>query len=166
MANYGGSISAFAIDSVTGALTVVPGSPFPTAPALISGQVPGANSVTVDPARKFLYAAINQGNDISGYSINASTGALTPISGSPFSSGSVPMTVRVDPTGRYAYATNAYSNDISAYSIDSGTGALTPIAGSPFSSGGSFPSGLAIDPSGAFLFCNQLELEYRLSLRN
>ena len=152
MANYSGSISAFTMDSVTGALTAVSGSPFPTAPALISGQVPGANSVTVDPTGKFLYAAINQGNDISGFLIDSTTGALTPISGSPFSSGSVPMSVRVDPSGRYAYATNAYSNDISAYSINSSTGALTPIAGSPFSTGGSSPAGLAIAPSGGFLF--------------
>jgi 6-phosphogluconolactonase (cycloisomerase 2 family) len=152
MANYGGSISAFTINSVSGGLTAVSGSPFPTAPALISGQIPGANSVTVDPTGKFLYAAINQGNDVSGYLINSSTGALTPISGSPFSAGSVPMAVRVDPSGRYAYVTNADSNNVSAYSINSSTGALTPIAGSPFSSGGNFPTGLAIDPAGGFLF--------------
>jgi 6-phosphogluconolactonase (cycloisomerase 2 family) len=152
MSNYGGSISGFTINSATGGLTAVSGSPFPTAPALISGQVPGATSVTVDPTGKFLYAAINQGNDISGYLINSSTGALTPISGSPFSAGSVPMTVRVDPSGRYAYVTNAYSNNISAYSINSSTGALTPIAGSPFLSGGNFPTGLAINPTGGFLF--------------
>jgi len=152
MANYGGSVSAFTINSVSGGVTAVSGSPFPTAPALISGQVPGANSITVDPTGKFLYAAINQGNDISGYLINSSTGALTPILGSPFSAGSVPMTVRVDPSGRYAYVTNANSNNISAYSIDSSTGALTPIAGSPFLSGGTFPTGLAIDPTGRFLF--------------
>ena len=152
MANYGGSVSAFTINSVSGGLAAVSGSPFPTAPALISGKVPGANSVTVDPTGKFLYGAINQGNDISGYLINSSTGALTPILGSPFSAGSVPMTVRVDPSGRYAYATNAYWNDISAYSINSSTGELTPIAGSPFSSGGNFPAGLAIDPTDRFLF--------------
>jgi 6-phosphogluconolactonase (cycloisomerase 2 family) len=152
MANYGGSISAFTINSVTGGLTSVSGSPFPTAPALISGKIPGANSVTVDPTGKFLYAAINQGNDISAYLINASTGALSPITGSPFPAGSVPMAVRVDPSGRYAYVTNADSNNISAYSINSSTGALTPMAGSPFSSGGSFPQGLAIDPTGAFIF--------------
>jgi 6-phosphogluconolactonase (cycloisomerase 2 family) len=153
MANYGGSISAFKIDSVTGGLTAVPGSPFPTAPAIISGQPPGANSVTVDPTGKFLYAAINQGNDLSAYLIDSNTGALTPISGSPFSAGNVPMTVRVDPSGRYAYATNLHSNNISAYSIDSGTGALTPIAGSPFSSADlASPTGVAIDPSGGFIY--------------
>jgi 6-phosphogluconolactonase (cycloisomerase 2 family) len=152
MANYGGSISAFKIDPATGGLTAVSGSPFPTAPAIVSGQVPGASSVTVDPTGRFVYAAVNQANGISAYLIDSSSGALTPISGSPFSAGSTPVTVRVDPSGRYAYVTNADSNNISAYLIDSNTGKLTPIAGSPFSSGGIFPSGLAVDPSGRFVY--------------
>ena len=152
MANYAGSISAYAINSATGALSTVSGSPFPTAPAAIAGQVPGAVSVTVDPTARFLYAAINQGNDISAYAIDSSTGALTPIPGSPFPAGTLPMTVRVDPTGRFAYVTNANSNNISAYSIDSVTGALTALAGSPFLTGGSSPIGLAIDPVDNFVF--------------
>jgi 6-phosphogluconolactonase len=152
MANYAGSISAYSINSATGGLTAVSGSPFPTAPAAIAGQVPGALSVTVDPTARFLYAAINQGNDISAYAIDSSTGALTPIPGSPFPAGTVPMTVRVDPSGRFAYVTNANSNDISAYAIDSATGALTALAGSPFSTGGSSPGGLAVDPSGKFIY--------------
>jgi 6-phosphogluconolactonase (cycloisomerase 2 family) len=151
MANYGGGISAFTINSVTGGLTAVPGSPFPTAPPIIAGQVPGVNSVTVDPTGKFVYAAINQGNDISAYTIDSSTGALTAVAGSPFVAGSLPVTVRVDPSGRYAYAANYDSNSISAYLINSSTGALTPIAGSPFPSGGG-PGSLAINTSGQFLY--------------
>lgn len=151
MANYSGSISAFMIDAATGDLTAVSGSPFLTAPAAIAGQVAGANSVTVDPSSRYLYAAINQGNDISAYAIDSNTGELTPIAGSPFPAGKVPMTVRVDPSGRFVYVANAYSNDISAYVIDP-VGALTPIAGSPFASGGTFTSGLAIDLSGKFVY--------------
>jgi 6-phosphogluconolactonase len=159
MANYGGAISAFTIDSVTGALTAVSGSPFATAPPIVADLVPGVNSITIDPTGKFLYAAINAGNDISAYVIDSSTGALTPVAGSPFPAGSVPMTVRVDPSGRYAYVTNMDSDSISAYLINSSTGALTPIPGSPFlnSVGGAWPTGLAIDPSGQFVYVlNQL----------
>jgi 6-phosphogluconolactonase len=152
MANYGGGISAFTINSITGGLTAVSGSPFPSALPILAGQIPGVNSVTVDPTGKFLYAAINQANDISAYVINSSTGALTPVVGSPFPAGNVPMTVRVDPSGRYAYVTNMDSNSISAYLVNSSTGALTPIAGSPFPSGGASPTGLAVDPSGRFVF--------------
>jgi 6-phosphogluconolactonase len=157
MADYAGSISAYAIDPATGSLTTISGSPFPTAPAIVAGQVPGANSVTVDPTGRFLYVAISQGNDISGYAIDQGSGALTPISGSPFAAGDAPMTIRVDPSGKFAFVTNANSNNISAYSIDATTGALTPIAQSPFSTRGLFPVGLAIDPSGNFIYATNSE---------
>lgn len=152
MANYGGSISAFLINSTTGGLSPVPGSPFPTAGAAIAGQVPGSNSVAVDPNGKFLYAAVTQGNDISAYVIDSSSGALTSIPGSPFAAGRSPMTVRVDPSGKFAFVTNGNSNAISAYSIDITTGALMPVPGSPFPTGGSTPTGLTVDPSNGFVY--------------
>ena len=152
MANYAGGISAFTINSDTGGLTAVSGSPFPTAPPVPPSLVPGVNSVTVDPTGKFVYAALNGGNDISAYAVDSSTGALTNVGGSPFPAGSVPMAVRVDPSGRYAYVTNLDSNNISAYTINGSTGALTPIAGSPFPSNGAGPTGLAIDASGRFVY--------------
>lgn len=165
MANYAGGISAFTINSDTGGLTAVSGSPFPTAPPVAPSFVAGVNSVTVDPTGKFVYAALNGGNDVSAYVIDSSNGALTSVVGSPFSAGTVAMAVRVDPSGRYAYVANLDSDNISAYVIDSSTGALTPIAGSPFPGGGGTPTGppmqgpvgagptgLAIDPSGRFVY--------------
>jgi 6-phosphogluconolactonase (cycloisomerase 2 family) len=162
MANYGGSISAFTINSVTGGLAAVPGSPFPTAPPIPPNNNSGVNSVTVDPTGKFVYAALNGSNAISAYTINSSTGALTPVTGSPFPAGSVPYMVRVDPSGRFAYATNLHSDNISAYSINSSTGALTPIAGSPFSfpTLNGAPNGLAVDSSGRFLYATDSNLNY------
>jgi 6-phosphogluconolactonase (cycloisomerase 2 family) len=76
---FDNTISAFAIDASTGALTSVSGSPFATGAA---GGSPFA--LAMEPAGMFLYTA-NQGSDnISGLSINVTTGALMPISGSPF----------------------------------------------------------------------------------
>jgi 6-phosphogluconolactonase (cycloisomerase 2 family) len=154
-ANYSGGISAFKINSVTGGLTGVPGSPFATAPTSNPYNISGVNSVTVDPTGKFVYAAIEEGDDISAFVIDSSTGALTPVTGSPFHAGTTPATVRVDPSGRFAYATNMGSNSISAYLVNSSSGALTPIAGSPFSTGpltAPGPYGLAVDPSGRFVY--------------
>jgi len=77
--SHDNTISAFTIDATTGALTSVSGSPFATG-AL--GGFPFA--LAMDPAGMFLYTA-NQGSDnISGLSINATTGTLTSITGSPF----------------------------------------------------------------------------------
>src|SRR5206468_1456463 len=95
-------------------------------------------SVAVDPTGKFAYVT-NSGthgdNTVSGYTINATTGALTPIPGSPFAAGLNPLFVVVDPTGKFAYVTNFSDNTVSGYTIDA-TGALTPIPGSPFATGG------------------------------
>lgn len=75
------NISAYTIDGGTGALTPLPGSPF------TSGENP--NSVVISPSGKFVYVvdAENSSSDnISAYALNATTGALTPVPGSPFPS--------------------------------------------------------------------------------
>jgi len=46
-------------------------------------------------------------NDVSAYSINATTGALTPVAGSPFATGDNPTRIAVDPTGKFVYVTNS-----------------------------------------------------------
>ncbi len=69
------------------------------------------------------------------YTIDAATGALTPMPGSPFAAGQHPVSVMVDPTGKFVYAANEQSNNVSAYRIDGTTGALTPMPGSPFAAG-------------------------------
>jgi 6-phosphogluconolactonase len=122
-----GNVSAYTIDSSTGALTAIAGSPF------VAGQ--GPQSVAVDPSGKFAYVA-NFGGGVSGYTIGPTTGALTPIAGSPFAAGNGPNIGAVDPSGKFAYVTNFSGNNVSGYTIDPSTGALTAVAGSPFAAGG------------------------------
>ena len=43
--------------------------------------------IAVDPTGKFLYVVNGGSSTVSAYTINASTGALTPVSGSPFDTG-------------------------------------------------------------------------------
>ena len=77
---------------------------------------------------KFVYV-INEGpNNISAYSINAATGSLTPVSGSPFTAGKYTENVAVDPTGKFVYVTNWGDGNISAYTVNASTGALTRSA--------------------------------------
>src|ERR1700727_3024926 len=78
MANIGkNSVSALSINSTTGALTVVPGSPFPTG-FLTNEPI----AVAVDPTGKF---AIADGSGfVAGSSINPVSGALTLFAGPPF----------------------------------------------------------------------------------
>ena len=81
----------------------------------------------VDPTGKFVYVANYVSSNISGYAINSTTGALTDISGSPFSAGSEPKSVTVDPTGKFVYVVNFNDGDILGYTINPTTGALTSI---------------------------------------
>ena len=120
-----GGVAAFAINSSTGALTNVPGSPFPTGsndPAFIAGE----------PSGKFIYVA--DIDAIDGYVIDANSGALSPIAGSPFLTASSPQSIAVDPSGTFLYASGYQDSVIFGFSVDSGTGSLTALVGSPFPS--------------------------------
>src|SRR5450432_1517964 len=92
---YGGNVSAYTVNSSTGALRAVAGSPF------AAGSEPIL--VAVDPSGRFVYVTndcvtvnnCNSGN-VSAYTINSSTGALAAIAGSPFAAGYFPRSVVVD----------------------------------------------------------------------
>ena len=75
------TISAFALDSASGALMSVSGSPFPSGGR---GNVNGPLGIAAGGS--FAYVC-NASNDISVFSINTTTGVLTAVAGSPFSAG-------------------------------------------------------------------------------
>lgn len=101
----------------------------------------------------FVYTANSAGTPatVSVLASNPTTGALSPVSGSPYNTGSSSRALRVDPAGKYVYVANTSSGDISAFTINSSTGALSPIAGSPFSVEAGV-NGIAIDPTGTYLY--------------
>lgn len=162
-----GNVSAYTINAASGALTAVVGSPFAAgnSPYAVTVYAPkfGYNAA----ANAFAYVANGGSNDISAYTIDGVSGALTPVSGSPFAAGNGPRSITVDPSGpvtssptgvvsvdpagKFAYIANAASNSISAYSINGNTGALTAVSGSPFPAGNT-PYSAAVDPSAKFLF--------------
>src|SRR6266849_2313018 len=149
VANDGSSnVSAYTINSTTGALSPVTGSPF------AAGSFPF--SVAVDPTGKFAYVANACGvtctvsGNVSAYTIDSTTGALSPVPGSPFAAGSFPISVAVDPSGKFAYVVDFFGG-VSAYTINSTTGALSPVPGSPFAAG-SGPRSVAVVPSGKFAY--------------
>jgi 6-phosphogluconolactonase len=130
------AISVFSIASPTGRLTPVAGSPFST--FSLAGAPDDAQALVVTPNGKFLYSLGNLvgscgGNNISGLAINPTTGALTPIPGSPFSDGEQPLRGVVDSQSRFLFVADNTPDKISVFSINPTTGALTPVTGSPFS---------------------------------
>lgn len=144
-----GGVLAFTIDSTTGALTAVPGSPFPISSS--SSGVAQLSQIVVDPSGNFVYVALTSTNQVAAFAI-ASTGALTPVPGSPFAAGKGPLalaTFNNSPHNNFLYVANALGGTISGYSIDSSSGVLTPLSGSPFA----IPAAaLASDLSGGHLY--------------
>src|SRR5262245_57450335 len=69
-------------------------------------------------AQQFVYVAGAESNAVAGFNLNIFTGALTPIPGSPFSTGLTPFAVAVDQAGRFAYVANVGSNSVSAFAIN------------------------------------------------
>ena len=98
----------------------------------LHSPAPASPAVAVPPSGEFLYTSGRSANDVSAYRINRTTGALAPISGSPFAAGTEPFFIAISSSGQFVYAPDAFSDQISGYSIDASTGALMPLEGSPF----------------------------------
>jgi 6-phosphogluconolactonase (cycloisomerase 2 family) len=145
------TVSGFAVAG-NGALTPVPGSPFATGGIGGGGGPFAVNRVTTCSAQKLIYASNAKSNDVSGFSVDPSTGGLAPVPGSPFATGGSSggaIALACTPDGQFLIAANNGSSDITVFRIGS-DGALTAILGSPFALD-SRPVGIAISPDGRFL---------------
>ena len=154
----GGAIDAWTINSNTGALVPIPGSPFSlggvTSPAGLA--VADGNAVIAqDVPGPFLYVA-DAGKIDALQVANNGTGTLTAVPGSPFTTGTN-LYLTVDPMSRFVFAADEDPpGGVLALAINSSTGALTPVPGSPFpisnSSGSLHPGQIVVDGSGSFVY--------------
>ena len=149
-----GAVSTFSFSN--GVLTQIVDSP------VFSGA--GATGLAVNAGGKFLYVAntsarnpppytVTTGN-ISGFSIDPTTGGLTPLLSSPFAAvgGSGPTQLAIDPSGQFLYSsTPGTADSIWCFTINSTTGQLTAVPNSPFSlaAGSTFAS---FDPTGGHFY--------------
>ena len=95
-------ISAFTVNSGTGALTVVANSPFNTGA--------GPLSVAVNPTNNLLFTANQAANNVSSFKIQSGGGLTEQTSaGSPFSvsPSTSPVWVAPDPSGNFLYPCHA-----------------------------------------------------------
>ncbi len=137
------AIVAFAVNATTGALTPVTGSPY----TVSTGRV---RALAITPDNKYLYTADRDviGSGIFGYTINGTTGALTPMA-SPFSGDNI-GTLIVDKAGKFVYAGSPDDVVVSGYSLNASTGALTFI--NDYQVGISNISVWTFDPTGTYLY--------------
>ncbi|HUO66018.1 MAG TPA: beta-propeller fold lactonase family protein, partial [Gammaproteobacteria bacterium] len=138
-----GDLKVYSIDPSTGALTLR---------STVSGPAAGGSAL-ITPEGRFLYDTSPTG--IYEFSIDASTGALAQLAGSPVAYNIVPGPGVIHPSGKFLYVTNAdqavTSNaQLSAWSIDSQTGELTAIALSPAAVTAAQQISVTIDGSGQY----------------
>jgi len=152
VANRGSNdISAFRLDSATGALLAVKGSPFS------AGTNP--TELCVDAGGRFLYVANYYSDEISAFRIDPRTGALAQVQGSPFGCMSGPSGIAVDPKGRFLYLTNNSSDEtrvlasprdfVSAFTINPSNGFITM---GMVMRAGKRPLIPAVEPGGRFVY--------------
>jgi len=144
------SIDAFEIDSISGDLTPVPGSPYiMRKPFSTCDQYPfGCDPTDIaDDYGRFLYVDETFGEAVQAYGISRTTGTLSNLPGSPFPS-QAPLSVYAEPTGRFLYVLTVFSG-VSQYAINAGDGTLTHVRDIPV---GASPYRMRGDPSGKFLY--------------
>jgi len=111
-------------------------------PVVAVGTAPSALAITANGG--FLYVA--NSSTVSGFAIcnqvvntcndpTTPDGILTPLTGSPFSSGLGPVSIVAAPSGKFLFVVDRLSNQISQYKIATGTGELTPNTQATISTG-------------------------------
>jgi 6-phosphogluconolactonase len=113
--------------------------------------------LVMDPAGNYLYVMNTASDNISVFSIDSSTGALTQVPTSPFSlSGLTPLNMVLTPSGDFLYIGVAGGQIGTAYGSILGfsvsSGALQLLNPPLTSADGVNPNGLVIDPSGTYLY--------------
>jgi 6-phosphogluconolactonase len=139
-ANQGGDVSAFTVDRTTGVLTEVTGSPF------LAGTSP--SWVAVDPAGRFVYVVNAGSNDVSGYAVNTTSGALTAFSATVLTG--TPLGAKVDPGGHFLYVALG-ATGTAIFKISSTDGTLT-ATGTVSPAPCAASNDVALDPNSKFLF--------------
>lgn len=141
--NVPGAAEGYEINSTTGALTAIPGSPF-------SGYFVGA----AHPSGKFMYGVngLSAPNNVFSYTINQSTGALSPTSTPTVNANATAAQTFVHPGGGFVFIGNAGSQDVSSFTVDQTTGNLTKVGDYPTACGCGNTAGMNIAPNGKFFY--------------
>lgn len=131
----------FTIDSGTGALSPIPGTPF-----LMSGA---SGTFSMHPSGTLLFMSNTNGNSIDVYSVDGSTGALTALSSKSISTCVNPSALTFSAHGQTAYFTCGWPSGSlnTLHAADDGT--MSVIASTALAG----PNGsLALDPTGKYLY--------------
>jgi 6-phosphogluconolactonase (cycloisomerase 2 family) len=147
-----GGIYGFTISS-SGTWTALPA-------VSLNGDSFGA--MVMDPLGKFLFVSGFTSGEISAFSMNQSTGALTLAdTATPTNFNNRPENMAINPAGTFLYISNTGIGTVDEYTVNRTTGAVTygssvtvPLA-PRVQPGETTPSGLTTDATGKFLYVSE-----------
>jgi len=144
----GGPLSGLVTARAVGSATVTA--------TLGTNQTPVTVTVAAAPTTRFAITANPADSTLSVYTVNNTSGSLTPFTYSALPNTLVnPVNVLVDPAGQFAYvAVNGGVGVLSITSVTSAStllGTLTPLTGGFYATANA-PTGMSFDPSGAHLY--------------
>jgi 6-phosphogluconolactonase (cycloisomerase 2 family) len=133
------TISAFSVDSTTGAITLV-------GPPVSAGVTPSAIAGTSD--KKYLYSVNSGSNNVSAFAVDPGTGALTRVPETAIVAGTTPRALALynGTNNGFLYVANTGSDNLSAYQIDQSTGVPSPLSPASYTTGAG-PRAIAILPA-------------------
>jgi 6-phosphogluconolactonase len=127
-------------------VTAITGAAAPITPPTI----PTAPPPTPMAKAKFVYTG-NQGASLSGYTVDPSSGALTPLTGFPMAFGTNPEIITHDPQNRFLIVTDAATSQLHVLAINNETGALAEVSTPPYATLTN-PYAEVIDPTGTHVY--------------
>jgi len=157
-------LEVFSVDSTSGAVTPSTGTGGGLFAPIQAGNS-GISKEIIDRTGHFLYVISQANHDpaqnplpdtLYGFTINQTTGALTPMAGNPFMSNlNSPQDAQIahqsGATNDYLYVINDGGDNVAGFSIDPTTGVPTAL-GTPTFATGSAPFNGTVDPSGTHLY--------------
>ena len=141
-------IMQFRFDAQSGRLT--PNSPF----RVEQGERLGPRHYCFHPTLDLVYFSNEQGCSVTGYRLDAATGALSAVQTittlpNGYTARNTCSQIHLTASGRFLYVGNRGHNSIAGFAVDAATGHLTAIGQV---STEAVPSAFCLDPAGQFLF--------------
>ncbi|MFC1436172.1 lactonase family protein [Streptacidiphilus sp. N1-3] len=119
---------------------------------------PHAHMVISDPQGAYVLAVDLGTDSVYSYTLNTTTGKLTPVSQAKVAPGTGPRHLAFHPSGQYAYLANELGNSVIVCRYNPSTGALTPGRPQPTVPSGApttprnYPAEVVVSPDGAFVY--------------
>jgi 6-phosphogluconolactonase (cycloisomerase 2 family) len=135
-----GVIYVYRIDSSTGGLSEVSGSPFIDGEPGDETPSYGPASVTVSANDKFVFVQNELEDEVMVYALDSTTGTLTLTNHATGPSNSFSVAyecIRADPSGKFVYAlgykgTNNATGELFGWDVNQANGGLTAVPGAPY----------------------------------